>query len=110
MSIFDDGFDAEDAFTLGAAIGFAEESMQAEEEGLDEKSEPIKLPEKVGSVDLHIFRNTNPELFNYIVRLVAKQKREWRRKLKAMRDASNNAELRALAETEKLLEEDNGDT
>ena len=112
MSIFDDGFDTGDALAIGGAMGFAEESMRAEEEGLFDEPDPVL--EDLGAVgskevNLQIFKNTNPRLFEYIVRLVAKQKRVWRKKLAMMHSDASEAELRALAETEKLLEGDNED-
>jgi enoyl-CoA hydratase/carnithine racemase len=107
MSIFGDGFDAEDAFTIGGAMGFAEESMQAEEEGLKDDPElPEELSGEIKEVNLRIFKNTNPTLFRYIVNLVLRQKREWRKKLDMMHSDETDAELKALEETEKLLKED----
>ncbi len=112
MSIFDDGFDAEDAATIGGAMGFAEESMRIEDEGLFEEPEPVLedlKPFEINEVNLQIFKNTNPGLFKYIVGLVARQKRLWRKKLAIMRSEESNGELEALARTERLLEESEDD-
>lgn len=78
MTIFDmdgDGdFGIDDAALLGGIIGFAEESIREEEAGLvDEKLEDIEVnPSKITDVDLKLFYNGNPELFNYVVNTVRK--------------------------------------
>lgn len=105
MSMFDDGFDAEDAFTIGGAMGFAEESMQAEEEGLHDDPELPKESTDTKDVNLRIFKNTNPTLFEYIVKLVMDHKRKWRRQMALAHSKETESELKAMAETEKLLEE-----
>ena len=56
MTLFGDGFDAEDAFTIGGAMGFAEESMKAEEEGLFDEQEGFWC-----GGDAHARVRTNPE-------------------------------------------------
>ncbi len=78
MTIFDmdgDGdFGIDDAALLGGIMGFAEESIREEEAGLvDEKLENIEInPEKIDDVNLRLFYNGNPELFNHIVNTVRK--------------------------------------
>ncbi|KKL86841.1 hypothetical protein LCGC14_1940700 [marine sediment metagenome] len=78
MTMFDmdgDGdFGIDDAALLGGVIGFAEESIREEEAGLvDEKLEDIEVnPSKITDVDLRLFYNGNPELFNHVVNTVRK--------------------------------------
>lgn len=104
MSIFDDGFDAEDAAYLAGAIGFAEESIQAEEK-LDEELEDIVDIDLSGlkEVDLRLIYNMNPPLFKHIVNIIEKQKAKWRRARLDREEVSE--ELMALKESEELLEE-----
>ena len=81
MSIFDDGFDAEDALVLGGTIGFAEESIKSEEEGLDNAPEEdidIDMSE-IKEVNLRLIYNMNPDLFRYIMRIAKRQKDRWKK-------------------------------
>ncbi len=70
----DGDFDIQDAAILGGIMGFAEESIREEEAGLsDEKFEDIEVnPSKITDVDLRLFYNGNPELFNHVVNTVRK--------------------------------------
>ncbi len=109
--MFDDEFDTEDALMIGGAMGFAEEALREEDEALfgEPKVKPKTLnPEEFKDIDLQIFRNTNPELFEYIVEMVAKQKQKWRKQIAAMRNNETNHELEALEKTEKLLDDQGG--
>jgi hypothetical protein len=104
MSIFDDGFDAEDACVLGGTMGFAEESMRAEEEDPEEpleKEEDVS-PSEIEEINLRLIYNMNPGLFNYIVRIAKKQRARWE-KDRLAREAVEE-ELKAIRESEKCLE------
>lgn len=107
MSIFDDGFDAEDATILGGAMGFAEESMKAEEETEEAPEEEIDIdPSELKEVDLRLIRNMNPGLFKYIANIVRKQKAKWQKDRLARESVEE--ELKALEESEKYLEAEDG--
>jgi len=105
MSLFDDGFDAEDATILGGAMGFAEESMRAEEESPEEdpKEETDIDPSELKEVDLRLIYNMNPGLFKYIVNIIRRQRARWERD-RLDREAVAE-ELKAMEESEKCLEE-----
>jgi hypothetical protein len=104
MSIFDDGFDAEDAAYLGGAIGFAEESIRAEEEQEEELEDVVDIDlSGLKDVDLRLIYNMNPSLFKHIVNIIRKQKAKWRRDRLDREEVSE--ELIALRESEELLEE-----
>ncbi|KKN34068.1 hypothetical protein LCGC14_0797390 [marine sediment metagenome] len=70
----DGDFDIQDAAILGGIMGFAEESIREEESGLvDEKLENIEVnPEKIDDVNLRLFYNGNPKLFNHVVNTIRK--------------------------------------
>ena len=104
MTIFDDGFDIEDAAYLGGAIGFAEESIRAEEEEPNEEPEEdidVDLPE-IKDTDLKLIYNMNPDLFKYIVGIIKRQQAKWRRDRLDNEEVAD--ELQALRETEAMLE------
>lgn len=104
MGIFDDGFDAEDATILGGAMGFAEESMRAEEEGLNEEPEEEEFDfSELKEVDLRLIYNMNPDLFKHIVGLVRKQNAKWAADRMDREEVAE--ELKALEESEKMLED-----
>jgi hypothetical protein len=106
--MFDDGFDAEDALMIGGAMGLAEEAIRDENEALSQEHEVHHEASRLArlkDVNLQIFRNTNPELFEYIVAIVIRQKRKWRKQIAAMRNSEVNHELRALEKTEELLDD-----
>ncbi len=104
MSLFDGDFDAEDAAILGGIAGFAEESMREEdrkpEDNEDYDSIVVDL-ENPKEINLRLIRNMNPELFRYVVSLVAKHNKKWRQQRLA-REAIQD-ELKAMAETEELM-------
>ena len=105
MSIFDDGFDAEDATILGGIMGFAEESIRAEEESLDEEPEDdinIDMSE-IKDTDLRLIYNMNPGLFKYIVNIIKRQTARWRQDRIDREEVEE--ELEALRESEELLGE-----
>lgn len=110
MSILHGDFDTEDAISLGATIGFAEESIRSEEEGesspldgIDWSSDDIKYT----YADLKRLAKTNPDLFRAVllksVELQIKHEAAITRELSEI-DPENAHELIALAKTEKLLE------
>jgi tRNA U34 5-carboxymethylaminomethyl modifying enzyme MnmG/GidA len=110
MSILHGDFDTGDAISLGAIVGFAEESIQAEEEGesdpldgIDWASDDIKFT----YADLKKLAKTNPDLFRAVliksVELQVKYEAALTRELEKV-DPENAHELIALAKTEKLLE------
>jgi hypothetical protein len=105
MTLFDDGFDMEDATLLGAAAGFAEESIKAEEANPYEDSEDeIDVDiSQVNDDDLRLIRNANPGLFSHIVDIIKKQAVKWRKDRIAREEVAE--ELEALRETEEMLEE-----
>ena len=103
MSIFDDGFDIEDAAYLAGAIGFAEESIRAEEEQEEELEDMIDIDlSGPKEVDLKLVYNMNPGLFKHIVNIIKRQKAKWRRDRLDREEVSE--ELKALEESEELLE------
>lgn len=102
--MFDDGFDAEDATILGGAMGFAEESMRAEEEGLNEDAEEEDFDvSELKEVNLRLVYNTNPGLFKYIVKLIRKQKEKWANDRRAREEVAE--ELEALEKSEAMLKD-----
>jgi hypothetical protein len=104
MDIFEDGFDMEDAAILGGIIGFAEDSMKAEEEDLEEiAEEKINIdPSEIKEANLKLIYNMNPDLFNHIVNIVKKQNIKWK-KDRIAREAVKE-ELEALEESKEILE------
>jgi hypothetical protein len=104
MNIFDDGFDAEDAAYLGGAIGFAEESIRAEEEQEEELEDIVDIDiSGLKEVDIRLVYNMNPDLFKHMVNIIKRQRAKWRRDRLDREEVSE--ELKALAESEELLEE-----
>jgi hypothetical protein len=105
MNIFDDGFDAEDACILGGILGFAEESMQAEEEGSEKApEEEIEIDSsEIKGTDLRLIYNTNPGLYKYIANIVRKQKIKWEKDRLARESVAE--EIAALEESEAMLED-----
>ena len=112
MNMFDDGFDIEDATIIGGIMGFAEESMREENRQPDEIEEEIEEPRgRSVSVTMRLLKNENPNLFAYVVKKVIEHKRKWaearRQREQDMQDVVDvDHELKALARTEHLLEED----
>jgi hypothetical protein len=103
MSIFDDGLDIEEALTLAGAIGFAEESMRAEEDLEEAPEEEIEIDSsEIKEIDLKLIYNMNPGLYRYIANIVRNQKIKWE-KDRLAREAVTE-ELAALEETEAMLE------
>ena len=105
MGIFDDGFDAEDACILGGAMGFAEESMRAEEEGAEEgPEEKVEIDSsEIKGTDLRLIYNMNPGLYKYIANMVRKQKIKWEKDRLARESVAE--EMVALEESEAMLED-----
>lgn len=104
MNIFDDGFDAEDAAYLGGVIGFAEESIRAEEELDEELEDLIDIDlSKTKETDLRLIYNMNPDLFKHIVNIIKRQRDKWRKDRLDNEEVKD--ELRALAASEEMLEE-----
>jgi hypothetical protein len=105
FDISNDGFDAEDAAYLGGAMGFAEESMREEERGEDEETEE-DLPEipDIKEVNLRILRNTDPKLFEYVVKRAMEMAARWRKvRLEREMLSEFGFELEALEESERAL-------
>ena len=112
-SMFDDGFDMEDATIIGGIMGFAEESIREENRQPDEiDEEPEGMPSgRSVSVTMKLLKNENPGLFAYVVKKVLEHKRKWAKAKKQreqdMVDVSGvRHELDAIERTEHLLEED----
>ena len=105
MIFSDNGFDIEDATLLGAAAGFAEESIRAEEAEPDEDPESIIDIDssQIESDDLRLIRNANPGLFKHIIDIIKKQSIRWRKNRLALEEVEE--ELGALKEAEEMLEE-----
>lgn len=105
MSLFDDGFDMEDAAFLGAAAGFAEESIRAEEEEPYEDPEnDVDIdPSQIKDDDLRLIHNADPGLFRHIISIIKRQAVRWRRDRLAREEVEE--ELEALRKTEEMLEE-----
>lgn len=105
MSIFDGGFDAEDACILGGAMGFAEESMRAEEkdsEKATEREEEIEIDSsEIKGTDLNLIYNMNPGLYKYIANIVRKQKAKWEKDRLARESVAE--ELAAMEKSEAML-------
>jgi len=105
MSIFDDGFDAEDACILGGIVGFAEESIRVEEEGLEKApEEEIEIDSsEIKGTDLVLIYNMNPGLYKYIANIVRRQKVKWEKDRLARESVTE--EIAALEESEAMLED-----
>jgi len=105
MDIFDDGFDIEDATFLGGAIGFAEESIRAEEAVPDKDlEEDIEVdPSHLKDENLRLIYNMNPGLFKYVVNTIRKQTNKWRKDRLDRQEVEE--ELEALRKTEEILGE-----
>lgn len=113
MSFFDfdgDGdFGLDDAALLGGMMGFAEESIREEEKIFREEYKDIEVnPDDIPDVNMRLFYNGNPDLFNHIVNIVRKHALDARlRGAQAVKDkAEVQHELDAMAETELLMKED----
>ena len=103
MSIFDDGFDIEEALTLAGAIGFAEESIRAEEGTEEAPEEEIEIDSsEIKEIDLKLIYNMNPALYKYIANIVHNQKIKWEKDRLAREAVAE--ELDALEKTEAMLE------
>lgn len=109
MSIFDGDFDLGDAFALGAAIGFAEESMKREEEG--EKDVTIDDVDLSGVdlqytyADLQRLAKSNPKLFRTILLKSVELQVKYEKAMARRVEEAEDHELVALAKTEQLLKE-----
>jgi len=109
MSLFDDGFDAEDATIIGGIMGFAEESIR-EEDRLPEDIEEIDdadIAEQ--NINMKLLRNENPSLFAYVIEKVIEHKRKWaearRQREQNMRDF-NEVQHEIAAMKKSGLEDD----
>ena len=109
MDLFDGDFDSEDAAIFGGIAGFAEESIREENRTDDdvEASEESVKSESSKETSLRRMYNTNPSLFNHIVRLVVRHRKSWRkiREQKELELDQVGHELEAMKETEVELEE-----
>lgn len=104
MSIFDDGLDIEEALTLAGAIGFAEESIKAEEELGEDPEEEAEIDfSEIKEIDLKLIHNMNPSLYKYITNIVRSQKIKWEKDRLARGAVAE--ELAALEKTEAMLED-----
>lgn len=104
MSIFDDGFDVEDATILGGIMGFAEESIREEEELNEELGDDIDVDmSEIKDTDLRLIHNMNPGLFKYIISIVKRQTAKWKQDRIDREEVEE--ELEALRESEELLGE-----
>jgi len=107
----DGKFGAEDAAMLGGIMGFAEESMREEEfsdNNIGDGSVENFVDQQLEEPNLRLIYNMNPQMFMFIANTVIKQQKKWRRqRLLRESEAIDNEfahELRALEETEALLE------
>jgi hypothetical protein len=107
MNMFDGDFSAEDACVLGGAMGFAEESMRAEEEDPEkapEEEEEVEIDSsEIKGTDLNLIYNMNPGLYKYIANIVRSQKIRWEKDRLARESVAE--ELAAIERSEAMLED-----
>lgn len=111
MSIFDDGFDMEDATIIGGIMGFAEESIREENIQPDDVEEEKPEAENISDqkTNLRLLENENPGLVAYLIKTVIEHKKKWAearlRKKQELRDLEEvRHELSAISKTEQLVE------
>lgn len=105
----DEDFDIQDAAILGGIMGFAEESIREEEAGLvDEKLEDIEVnPNKIDDINLRLFYNGNPELFNHVVNTVRKHIATSKARKQMKNDIKEvQHELDAMKESEAYIDKE----
>jgi hypothetical protein len=79
----------EDAAAIGGVLGFAEESIREEEDSnkmIDQDFDIEVDPRDITDLDLKIFYNTNPDLFNHVASIVRRQTIEWREAVSKKRE------------------------
>lgn len=100
-------FGIEDAAIIGGILGFADEAIRDEQEGEnesnDDDTEIYIEPEQITDIDLRLFYNENPELFEFLVKRTV----EFRKKAKTQRYINR---IQGEISTEiKQMEEDEDD-
>jgi hypothetical protein len=108
MSIFDDGFDMEDATIIGGIMGFAEESIREEEKRPDEVEEDYDISDvKTNDVTMKLLKNENPGLFAYVVKKVIEHKKLWAKAIQQKKEDMSEIEaVKHELEAMARLEED----
>ena len=108
MSLFDGDFDMEDATILGGIAGFAEESLREENRDLSEldPSEESVKDEADKEISLRRLRNTEPALFEHIVKLVVEHRKAWaeQRRQRELEAEQVGHEIEAMEKAESKLE------
>jgi len=100
-------FGIEDAAIIGGILGFADEATRDEQEGEnefnDDDTEIHIEPEQITDIDLRLFYNENPELFEFLVKHII----EFKKKAKMQRYINR---IQGEISTEiKQMEEDEDD-
>jgi len=96
----DDDLDARAAI-LGGAIGFAEESLQIENEAFKENDEELEIDDSTLPFNLRVFKEEYPKMFKEVVKSVNKY-HEYRAKIKETQvEILNNEFYYELEEMEK---------
>jgi len=99
-------FGIEDAAIVGGLLGFADEAIRDEQEdenGYDGDDAEIDIdPEQITDIDLRLFYNENPELFEFLVKKII----EFRKKAKIQRCIDRIQ--REISTEIKQMEEDEG--
>jgi hypothetical protein len=103
-----DKFDITDMAFLGGVVGFVDEALAEENQFQDEDGpDPLDVVSNnsvPNDVNIRLFRNGHPDLYEHIVRTISNQQKEWAKEREARE--SIQPELDALAKCEKLLEEE----
>lgn len=99
-------FRIEDAAIVGGLLGFTDEAIrdeQAGENGYDGDDAEIDIdPEQITDIDLRLFYNENPELFEFLVKKII----EFKKKAKIQRYIGRIQ--REISAEIKQMEEDEG--
>jgi len=99
-----DKLDSGDIIFMAGAIGLADESIQEENQFDNDVEDPIGLldpPVERNNVNVRLFRNGHPELYDHIVETIAKQRVEWAESKRIKAEVQH--ELDALDECERIL-------
>jgi hypothetical protein len=102
----DGDFDIQDAAILGGIMGFAEESIREEEaKPAEEKFEDIEVnPNEITDINLRLFYNGNPALFNHVVNTVRKHAATAKARKQMKNDIKEvQHEIDAMKESEEYM-------
>jgi hypothetical protein len=104
----DNDFDWNDATLLGGLMGFAEESMRAEDKTLEDIEDPdveFQEPANSGDLIIRLFRSGHPKEYEWLVKKVIEQRLAWAEAEKVR--PQDDAEAEFLEEIERNLYDEN---